>query len=136
MDIPTGRRFRRRWRGLDDDTRELIRLHVDAGKPLPEPTHAALAVTLAQRVRRDVLWAVTAGPPLLMAGVAAGAAMGRYTRGGDAADALLTIVLWGWGLAWVGVAAVVTGLLLLATRRWRRRLRRAERVNRERLTRS
>lgn len=128
--LPGTWRWRRRWAALDDDVREQIVLHVDAGQPLTDPRRAALAVVLARRRRQDAIAAMAAAPALTILAVAVGAAFGRATRGGAPLEALVTFLTWAGGTVWIASAAATSALLLAISRSWLARLRRAERANR------
>lgn len=107
-------------------------LQVRRGAVLREREWAALAVRIAVRRRRDALASVLVLPTLAVLGMVVGTSAGRVSRGADFRTTVETTLTWHYGIPWIVGIVVTTGLLLLATRDWRRRLRAAEEGNRQR----
>jgi len=130
--IPSGRELRQRLERLDPDVRGHIAHEVARGRQLREREWAALAVGIARIRRREALSTILLAPVLVFLILLLGTVGGRWARGADPWAVARTVITWHEGLPWLGLAVGLTGLLLLATVRYRRRLRRAERLNLER----
>lgn len=130
--VPRGRDWVRRWEALDGDVRAHIRHKVYRGETLREAEWAEMATALARYLRRDTALAIVAVPVLLAIAVVIGTAAGRWSRGGDLLDAVVLAATWRGGLPWLAIWLVSSGLLALISRGHRRRLRAAEKRNRER----
>lgn len=130
--IPRGRELRGRLESLEPDTRQHIAHEVRQGRELREREWAALAAAVARIRRHEVLTIAFLAPVLVLSVFLVGTVGGRWSRGADPIETALTVLGWRGGIPWLILWVGMTGLLLLATRRHRARLRRAERMNRER----